>query len=325
MRSESARLCESFISVRDTIREAFVWDDPYIHPAAAVIFVTHGRTPDADRMRECRKLIKQNTGIGSYFRGTAELLLMSEMSLAEDPEAYLKKVLAAYDALKKDFSGSIYLPSAAMLLADSAEEAEFARLASLSKDIFDIMNRRHRLLTSNEDVVACLTLALSGMTAEKAADETEACYSILYPDFRNNSAQALAFALALYDAPAEKKCVRTMELYTELAGRDVKWSSGIELAAIGPIAMLDGSVSDIADDLIAIDGFLSQQKGYGALGIDRKTRLMHAAMLLGIGSDRTKGEAVFVGTISVIACIQAAAMCAVISSVAATSAASAAH
>ena len=325
MRSESARLCESFISVRDTIREAFVWDDSYIHPAAAVIFVSRGMTPDVEKMRECRKLIKKNTGISSYFRGSSELLLMSEMSLAEDPEGYLKRVLAAYDALKTVFSGSIYLPSAAMLLADTAEESRFAGLSSASKEIFDIINRRHRVLTSREDVVPCLTLAMTGMSPEKAADETEACYSLLYQDFRNNSAQALAFALALYNGPAEKKCLRSMELYTALAERGRKWSGGIELASLGPAAMMDGEVSEIADELVSIDDFLSEQKGYGLLGIDKKTRMMHAAMLLSSGSDLTGGGAGFVGTISVIACIQAAAMCAVISAATASSSASAAH
>ena len=98
-----SELCERYINVRDIIKENFVWDDTYIHPAAAMTFYSRGILPDPDKMRECRKMLKKNTSLMSYFRGSAELLMISEMSASPDPHDYLDKVLSAYDKLKKAF------------------------------------------------------------------------------------------------------------------------------------------------------------------------------------------------------------------------------
>ncbi len=315
-----SELCGRFIAVRDIIKENFIWDDSYIHPAAAMTFFTRGVLPDPDKMRECRKTLKKNTSLMSYFRGATELLIISEMSVSPDPEMYLEKIFKAYGALKENFSGSEYLPAAAMLLAGSETKISYSIIVEKAKKIFDIINRRHRILTSNEDVISCLTLAFSDMEAENAADEVEACYSLLSPDFWNNPAQALAFALALYDGSPETKCLKAMELYTKLAEKKHKWSEGIELAALGPAAMLSEDTETIAEQLIKIDDFLSEQKGYGILGIDKKTRMMHASMILTAGSDLTDGGAAITGTISVIIAIETAAMAAILGGTTASSA-----
>ena len=79
-----------------------------------------------------------------------------------------------------------------------------------------------------------------------------------------------------------------------------------------------------------LDGYLARQKGYkGLFGLDRRTRTMHAAMLLSL-PDRSAGEpsvvnvAVQQATLAMIAA-QQALMCAVIASSAASSAVSASH
>ena len=91
-------------------------------------------------------------------------------------------------------------------------------------------------------------------------------------------------------------------------------------------------------DLLDVDTFLEQQKGYGVLGMDRKTRMMHAAMLVtdeystrqnqaeGIAfrtpanpSPQTALEtAALAGTLAMLAAQQAAA-CAAMSAAAASS------
>lgn len=282
MREKTAELCRAFISARDVIKGTFVWDDAYFHPLAAMSFVSRGITPDSGRMMECAGILKKNTAFSSALRGASGLLIIAEMSAQDDPGACLDEIIAAYDALKSRFPGSGYLPYAAVMLAGMTDVKDYDAVSADAEMIFDMINRRHRVLTSNEDVVPCLTLALSGMERERAADEVEACYEMLAPDFRNNSAQALAFALAPYAGTPEKKCVRAVELYTKLAGKEHehRYGGGAELAALGPLSMTGDDVSDTADELIGIDTFLSSQKGYGVMGIDRKTRMMHAATLL---------------------------------------------
>ena len=82
----------------------------------------------------------------------------------------------------------------------------------------------------------------------------------------------------------------------------------------------------MAEDMKDVDAFLDQQKGYGFFGIDRKTRLMHAAMIV---SDEymPRGEvdtAALSGTIAMLIA-QQIATCAIIASTTATTAASSRH
>ena len=297
MKDSTARLCSRFSAVLEVLKENFVWDDPYIRPAAAMSFVSRGVSPDPDRMRECREILRKNTGAASYFRGPAGLIMVSEMSLSDDPAACLGDTLEAYSALTKVFPGSEYLPAAAMMLSGTTDRSAYDKAAALAGDIFILINRRHRLLTSNEDVLPCLTLAVNGMDKDRAADEVEACYELLAPDFRNNPAQALAFALAAYNDAPEKKCPRAIGLYTRLAGIDRGWSGGIGLAGLGPLAMLGENADDTAKELTEIDAYLSGLKEYGLMGIDRRTRMTHAAMLLTVAEAGRSGT---IGRISAV-------------------------
>ena len=83
-----------------------------------------------------------------------------------------------------------------------------------------------------------------------------------------------------------------------------------------------------ADDMLEVDDFLAGQRGYGAFGIGKKQRAMHAGMLvtsdyLAQSDNVSMKSAAIGGTISLIAA-QQAAMCAAIaaSSAAAASAGS---
>jgi hypothetical protein len=90
--------------------------------------------------------------------------------------------------------------------------------------------------------------------------------------------------------------------------------------------MLDADPGALVKDMMEVDAFLEQQKGYGIFGIDRRTRLMHAAMIV---SDEyvprgAVDTAALSGTIALIIA-QQMAMCAVIASTTVATAASSSH
>ena len=90
--------------------------------------------------------------------------------------------------------------------------------------------------------------------------------------------------------------------------------------------MLPEDLDVIVTKLIEVDNFLAGQKGYGIFGMDRKQRLMHAAMILcsayiDQSGDHTMHSAALGGTISLIVA-QQTAMCAAIAAASAASSAS---
>ena len=75
--------------------------------------------------------------------------------------------------------------------------------------------------------------------------------------------------------------------------------------------------------MISIDNLLDVQKGYGAFGFDKKTRLMHAAMLTAdLYEDTDNAQAaVSASALAMIAAQEAALMAAIIASSTAANAA----
>ena len=76
-----------------------------------------------------------------------------------------------------------------------------------------------------------------------------------------------------------------------------------------------------------VTDFLTEQKGYGFFGLDKKTRLMHAAMIVSCDyvKNDNKDVAAMTGTLAAVAAQQAAVCAIMMSSVAASAAANASH
>ena len=94
-----------------------------------------------------------------------------------------------------------------------------------------------------------------------------------------------------------------------------------------PRLLTEEEQSVLVEDIKTVDAFLTEQKGYGGFfGLDKKTRLMHAAMIVSCDyvKNDNKDVAAMTGTLAAVAA-QQAAMCAVIAASTAASAANAAN
>lgn len=326
MRETLSAICKNFIDNRDRIKSAFSWDSTYIHPICAAVFTDRRQQADVERMKYCRDILKEQTGIFSNFRGTAKLAMISMMAVDRNPEEKLRKALQIYNFLKRHFFSGEYLPVASMVIADVAPESRYEEICSRTRHIYDLMKKEHPILTSGEDSVFAALLALSDLTDEQVVQETEDCYRLLKPQFfSGNAVQSLSHVLALGEGSAEEKCRRVMDLYHGLKEKGYRYGTDYELASLGVLALLPVELSCVMEDIIEVDDFLARQKGYGIIGLGRKQRLMHAGMLvssdyIGESGNLTMNSAAIGGTISLIAA-QQAAVCAAIaaSSVAANS------
>ncbi len=330
MRASLSALCARFISDRDDIKAAFAWESAYMYPICAAIFTDRRRPADIARMRECRAMLKAQTGVFSSFRGTARLTLLALLAVDERPEEKLRNALRVYELLKTRFAASEYLAVASMVLAGLAEPARYEELAARTRSIYNLMKELHPFLTSGEDSVFAALLSLSGRSDEEIARETERCYERLKPlFFSRNAVQSLSYVLALGEGMAEEKCDRTAALFQLLKARGHKYGTDYELATLGVLALLPGELDALAAELIEVDGYLAAQKGYGFFGVGKKQRLMHAGML--VSSDRIGQQsfamtsAAIGGTVALIAAQQAAMCAAIAASSAASASASSSH
>ncbi|MBE5947694.1 MAG: DUF4003 family protein [Lachnospiraceae bacterium] len=324
MRESLTTKCERFIRNRDVIKANFKWDSVYIVPVCASELTGKNIEADSERLLQCKKLVDENTGVFSSFRGNVKLPIITKLAQDDYPAQKLENTKKIYEILKKYFWGSQYLTLVATILADMVYVDEADRYAARGKRIYELMKKEHPFLTSGEDGVFAVLMAFSEKEDSELIADMEACYDILKGQFSSsNSVQSLSHVLALSEGTPEEKCKKVFTLNQELKNAGRKYGTYYELAVLGAVSLVSDDMKALAEDMLSVDSFLANQKGYGFFGIDKKTRLMHAAMLVAgdYSKESNTGTAAITGTLAMIAA-QQAAMCAVIASSAAASSAS---
>ena len=327
MRTTLEQLCNNFISNRDAVKATFKWENDQIIAASATSFLNRGVLADAAKLEDCKKLLKENTGVFSNFRGNVEVPMVAQLAMVENPADKMKKTIKIYETLKQEFRGSEYLVLAAAVMADMVSDEQVVKMTEKARNIYDKMKKDHPFLTSSEDSVYAVLMAVSEKSDDALMEEMEVCYKKLKESFSaSNEVQALAHVLSIAEGSAAEKCNKVVSLYDALRDAEVKYGKYHELVVLASLALLPVEQSVLVEDIKTVDAFLAEQKGYGFLGLDKKTRLMHAAMI--VSCDYVKNDAndiaAMTGTLAAVAA-QQAAMCAVIAASAASSAAASAN
>ncbi len=325
MNNQMLKNCTSLIENRDRIKTVFGWDSGLIHLACAGIYVTKEKEVNVSVLLDCKELLKQRVGVFSNFRSTARSPIAAMLAVSENPERTLDNGLLVYQLLKKEFWSSTYLPFTSMVIAQLADSHQYEAIVARTRRIYSRMKAEHPFLTSGEDSANCALLALSEKTDDALIYDIESCYQLLKPNFfSSNAVQSLSHVLALGQGTAEAKCKRTMDLFYGLKDQGYKYGTSFELPTLGVLALTDGPKDKMIQEMIQINNWLSNQRGFGFFSsVTAKQRLMYAGMITQleyINSDTMQTTAVN-STISLIVAQEAAA-CAAIAASAAASASS---
>ena len=322
MNERTLARCKNLIKNKETMKSAFAWEEGLTHLACAGIFINKEQTANEEMLLQCKDILKRNTGIFSNFKSTAKPMIVAMLAANENPQLLMERGLKVYDLLKEEFMSSVYLPIAAMIIAQYADEARYAELAQRTRRIYKQMRADHPFLTSGEDSTFCALMALLDKPDEVLLGDAEECYKILKNNFfSSNAVQSLSHVLAMCDGEPENKCQKTMELFQKLKEAGHKYGTSYELPTLGVLAMADGNQDEIAAEMAEIDQWLSEQKGFGFFSsISAKQRLMYAGMIAQQDyiNDKMMQSAAVNGVISLIVAQQAAMCAAITASAAAT-------
>lgn len=320
MKARINQITQDFIENRDTIKKAIKMESSYIYPVAANIFCAAGVKADADKLADCKKMIKKNAGFASYLKGSILTIFAAKLCVSDDPEAQFDKVMDMYGILKAHFKRSEYLALLATLLAEKTTPEEADRIAARGRALYDLMKKEHPILTSSEDNVMAGFMAFSEKSDNQLIDDAEKCYDLLRKKFSDkNTVQTVSHILAMTDGASEDKVNRLFKMFDMFIASGRKFGKHYELSTLAAISIIEADEKELVDTAVEIDRLLDGQKGYGALSLDKKTRLMHAAMLtadLYEDSDNALA-AVSAAALAIIAAQQAAMYAALTASAAA--------
>lgn len=274
--------CDLLVRNRKTMSDAFSFESSYMTHAAALLLTSEGMEADKDYAKQCKQIIKNNTGFLSNFRGNVMHPIICKMMLSNNPEGYFKKVAKAHEATKKlKWVGEDYKILAALVICDHVDEADFEKYVDRTEAIYQKMKQQHSLLTGSEDVPFAALLAVSDIEIDKLILDMEESYKVLKPKFSDaNAVQSLSHILCLDGNPTEEKCNKIMAIFDELKALKHKYGASYELSSLGTLSMLDMSEKQIAICIAEADDYLKQQKGFGDLALGAKERRLFAAQLV---------------------------------------------
>ena len=280
MDEKTTALCENVIANRDIIKKVFRGENIFIYPIASNALTSHGVIADVAKLKECKKIINKYDGALSYPKGNVMIPFACVLSMKEDPKAHFDKVTRFYSFTKKHFNRSEYSALLAIMLADYVEEDNIERVVKRGSDIYSIIKEQHSFLTNDKDSILSGLVALSEKGNTELIDDMEKCYDLLKIKYsQKSSIHSVSHVLALTKGTAHEKVDHFNELYDTLKESGKKFGVYSELSTLASVSILDEDFGKLRDTVLEIDAFLSKQKGYGLLGLDKKTRLMHAAML----------------------------------------------
>jgi hypothetical protein len=317
MEEKITALCESFIENQMALKKVFTMESAYIYPIAANALTASGFRADEEKLRECKSIISKNAGLFSFLNGMVATPFAVNLSMKDDPKAAFDRAAGFYAVIKKSFGSSSYSALLAFLLPDMIGEEQLESVVARSRELFQQMKKKHPFLTGEEDSVLAAFLALSEKDNATLIDDMEACYTLLKGKFSSqNSIQSVSHILSITGGSVREKVEHLTGLYDTLKDAGRKYNV-YTLATLAAVSILDTDNEKLRDTILTIDDYLSGQKGYGFFGIDKGTRLMHAAMLTADLYDaaQTTHTAATASTLAMIAA-QQAAICIIIASAA---------
>ena len=249
----------------------------------ALIYTSQNEKAAEEDIRSSRKLLHSKTSGFSSLNGYTNLALLCKMSLADDAEVYLDKVIAAYDHLKRGIFHSEYEALAAVCIADSADPSRYEEIGEKTVDIMNRMSKIHPLLTGASDTSVAAMLALTDYDIDEKLAEAEECYELVNKGkftLSKDALQSVSMILALSSGSVQEKCERFNSLRNALS-KTKSEISGEQLPMLAVFAGTEGEPEQIAADIDEACRYLKDKSGFGNwFGVGYKMRVTLAAAVV---------------------------------------------
>jgi hypothetical protein len=283
MKTTVQRRCELLVENRQLVSKASVLESSLLRAVAAASYTEKDMSADVDQLKDCIKLLKKKQGAFSYLRGNTMLIIASRMTLSGNPEGYLDDVIEVYKVFQKGkFFGSYYRVLASMSICDAGRSAQAEEIIEKTNALLKEMSKSHPWLTNEEDTSFAVLLAMTDKSIDEILTELEESYQYIKKNFsfHDNAAYSLSQVLTTLDGSYDQKGDKALEIYNAFKEAGSKYGKNYELASIGALVNTDMNTEDLVSEVIEVAEFLKGKKGFGALEMDRYTRLMLGTMIV---------------------------------------------
>ncbi|MDO4532934.1 MAG: DUF4003 family protein [Coriobacteriia bacterium] len=283
MRASLLERCETQIRNEAALRKGHFLEYETIMKLGAMLFDNAGREVDAERLKECKRILKRKAGFFSNFRGNLQYIVQIKMALSDNPEAYIDNVLYVYGKLKgnRKFPGEP-LAMAATTIYENCPAKLYDEVIAKTLETYSQVKAKHRFLTDQSDMSTIALMIMAGMDPDIASEQAEELFVALKNRFRigSDAAQTAAMVLSLSEKPVSQKVEDFIGLFEACKKAGHATSKNKSMCIYATYADLDIDRATVVSEIGEVDEWLKGHKGYGALGVGGSMRRLIAATLV---------------------------------------------
>jgi len=275
---------ELFVENNNSIKGDFIWHEPMAKRLAALTYALEGKKVDTQAIKDCHRLIKDDVGPFSNFRGNMAVYIAASISLRDNPQQLLADTLYVYKLLKQEgFWSSDYLVVTAYEIAANTESRNFEYIAQRSMEFYREMKANIRFHIGQDDYIFAALLAMSGIDIHEGALKMRHLFSQLKSEFSAfiGRSNIVTLSQLLVLGGSTNECVEhLLKLNSVLRKRKARLDKSYTLPSLGILGIMAVDKNSFADDLIAARDYLRAQKGFGHWSVSNHELLLYAVSLI---------------------------------------------
>ena len=283
MNSTLQKTIDDFCKYLDEYKQYSWLSSNITDPICAYLFLLHHEEPNREIVDLCKKIIDENSGVFSSFRGSVKPIYACILATDSNPGDKMALANAAYDALRNNFSASSALALLAFVMAEIAKPSRYYDISLRTKILHQELNKVHPVLTDFNDVTFIGLLAMTSKKDENILIETEAIYNAMKDEvsvFYKDVSQNLAFALTLCQGNPNIKIENTLTLLHKLNENRLRVTRDYTLVSLGILANLKIPLDKLSEDIVDTYHYLKKRGNYGIFGYGKSGRLQHSLMIV---------------------------------------------
>lgn len=273
-----------FLDNNAAMKGNFIWQYAYSKRLSALLYSAEGRNLNTFEIENNIKLIKGTTSTFSMFRGNSIMTLATMMSLSSKGEELLQRSLLIYEAMKSiGFRASDYLVVASAIIASNSKEGDYSKVIVRAKNFYDGMKEKHRIITSHDDYIFSVLLALSKVDVNSGVNRIEEIFQELKPDFKyGNAVQSMAQILVVGEeeiAPEEIRN-RLYGIRNGLRKYNLKLDREYSMTSLGILSLLPVDSEKVVNEIKEVHDYIRTFKGFGSFSVTNQEVLIIASALI---------------------------------------------
>ncbi|MDO4538939.1 MAG: DUF4003 family protein, partial [Coriobacteriales bacterium] len=283
VRDSLQQKCDWLIQNETVMRKVSAFDWEQMIKLAGFIGASAGQVMDLNKVKECKKLLKEVMGSLSRWRGTMSTIVITKMALADDPLEYLHGIADVYAKL---IAGKIYHSEYQAMTAmflyelcppDKIDDAVERTLAQV-----ELAGKNHPLITTYSQIPLIALMVLQDQDVEVMSERAEECLALVKPLFPlyPETKQLLSYVLACSDKPAQEKVDYFWSFYEELRAAKLEPDLSRMVAILAAYVDLEVPREQLIAEIGEVDKYLKGKKGYGMVVVGKRFRHMMAAALV---------------------------------------------